>query len=239
MGLLDLFKLAKLVIEAYEDSARSTPVGEPFEVQYNPESLSLRHESVFQGRQGALTSSAQARFSHSPPKSLSVNLVIDGTGVDHFGIELLASPPTVAERIQTFLDLCYRIQGDIHEPAYLKLLWGKGVLEPSFDCRLKSVDINYTSFERDGSPLHAELACAFVEDLHPPKRAARDRTSSPDLSHERVVVAGDTLPLLCREIYGSTKHYLRVAEVNGLDGFRQLEPGTRLVFPPFAPRDEG
>jgi nucleoid-associated protein YgaU len=96
------------------------------------------------------------------------------------------------------------------------------------------VDVKYTAFNRDGSPLHAELSAVFVEDLDPKKKASADRLSSPDLTHMRVVRAGDSLPLLCIEIYGSASHYLRVAEVNALDDFRVLEPGTSLYFPPFA-----
>jgi nucleoid-associated protein YgaU len=99
---------------------------------------------------------------------------------------------------------------------------------------LKSVDINYTTFDADGSPLHAELAAQFLEDLAPKKKSALDNLLSPDLTHRRLVKAGDTLPLLCRDIYGTPEHYLRVAEANGLDDFRHLIPGQELLFPPYA-----
>jgi nucleoid-associated protein YgaU len=105
--------------------------------------------------------------------------------------------------------------------------------EPSFNCRLESVDIKYQAFDRDGAPLHAVLAATFVEQLDPAKRAAADNLSSPDLTHRRVVAEGDTLPLLFRAIYGSPSHYLRVAQVNGLDDFRSLTAGQELIFPPF------
>lgn len=235
MGLTDLFKLSKLTITAFEDSARSKPVGlkNSLEVQYNPETLSMKHESVFQGRQGIATSSAQARFAHGRSELLNVSLVFDGTNVGYMGIELLRPVPTVAARVAQFLQLCFQVNSASHEPSYLKLSWNKGVLGDSFDCRLQSVDIKYTAFNRDGSPLHAELDAVFVEDLDPKKKASKARLSSPDLTHRRVVLAGDTLPLLCSEIYGSSVHYLRVAEVNHLDDFRVLSPGQELIFPPF------
>ncbi|PON10328.1 hypothetical protein C2W62_50650, partial [Candidatus Entotheonella serta] len=72
----------------------------------------------------------------------------------------------------------------------------------------------------------------FGEDLHPTKRARKEGKSSPDLSHTRLVKRGDTLPLLTKEIYGTSSHYLRVAQVNGLDDFRNLTPGQTLFFPP-------
>ena len=237
MPLDNLFKLDKLTITAYGKPERNgKPLHEPVEVQYNPESLSLTHANVFQDAQGWGTSSAQARFAYSRSSQLNVNLVFDGTHVDSFGLEILGGVPTVAKRVKDFLETCYHLVGTIHEPAYLKLSWGQGVLGNSFDCRLMSVTINYTAFDRNGAPLHAELAAVFMEDIDPAKKASMDRLSSPDLTHRRVVRAGDTLPLLCREIYGSALHYLRVAEVNGLDDFRELHPGQELIFPPFERR---
>jgi hypothetical protein len=232
MGLSNIFKLSKLRIEGFRDDKRSDRIGE-IEVQYNPESLSLKHETAFQSKQGITTSSARARFSHSRSKLLNVSLVFDGTNVDLFGIQLLRAPKPVGKRVKEFLDVCYHVKSDTHEPAYLKLSWDQSVIGPGFDCRLQSVDINYTSFDRDGSPLHATLAAVFVEDVEANKRAAIDKLSSPDLTHRRVVKAGDTLPLLCREIYGTADHYLRVAAVNELDDVRVLEVGRELIFPPY------
>jgi len=48
------------------------------------------------------------------------------------------------------------------------------------------------------------------------------------------VRSGDTLPMLSKEVYGSPNHYLRLAQVNQLDDFRNLTPGQRIVFPPLA-----
>jgi hypothetical protein len=230
MALGDLFKLAKLTLTAYKTAERRPleRLGE-LEVQFNPESLTIKHEVVSESGQSLGSSSAEAKFSHRRSQLLNVSLVFDGTNVG----DLLIPSPSVATRVQELLRLCYQMHSETHEPAYLRLTWSKGVLGPGFDCRLQSVDIKYTTFNRDGSPLHAELAAVFVEALEVNKRHSLDRLSSPDLSHRRVVRSGDTLPLLCREIYGSNVHYLRVAEVNGLDDFRVLVPGRELFFPPF------
>ena len=102
----------------------------------------------------------------------------------------------------------------------------------NFFCRLASVNVSYTSFHRDGTPLRAELDINLVSDQNVKKRLAEENKSSPDLTHHRVVKSGDTLPLLAKEIYGSAGHYLRVAQVNNLDDFRNLTPGQELFFPP-------
>ena len=176
-----------------------------------------------------------------------MELIFDGSGVDvdAFGgtnLDVSAAGParrrSVGDQVKAFLRTCYDVRSDTHEPARLRLTWDKGVLGANFECRLQSVDVHYTSFDRDGSPLRAELSAVFVEAVDPSKKAAMARLSSPDLTHRRVVVAGDTLPLLCDEIYGSAAHYLRVAEVNGLDDFRMLKPGQELSFPPFARQED-
>jgi nucleoid-associated protein YgaU len=65
-----------------------------------------------------------------------------------------------------------------------------------------------------------------------PTRVATAQDQSPDLTHVRLLRAGDSLPLLCHRIYGDAARCVQVAQANGLDSFRELEPGTRVVFPP-------
>jgi nucleoid-associated protein YgaU len=241
VSLGNLFKLAKLTIKSFEDIERQKPLrvglrgSNALEVMYNPETLSTKHASVFQQKRGVGSGATPAHWLHSGSRELSVKLIFDGTSVSSFGIDQLLGIPTVAELVAAFLKLCFRVEPKSHEPAYLTLVWGTGVLgAEGFECRAESVDIQYTLFDRDGSPLRAELNCKFVEAVDAAKKSAQLRLSSPDLTHYRVVKAGDTLPLLCREVYGSAEHYLRVAAVNGLDDFRTLEPGLELMFPPFA-----
>jgi len=233
MSFGDLFKLAKLTIAGYKDADRRDPPIGTFTAQYNPETLSMSYESSFLAQPGVGPTAPDSRFSHIRPQRLSVDLVLDGTRVGYMGVELLGHVPTVAEQVSKFLSICYYINGETHEPSYLKVSWDRGVLGPSFNCRLESVQIHYVAFERDGSPLHANLTAVFVEQMAAQAKAASAGLSSPDLTHRRVVVAGDTLPLLCREIYGSASHYLRVAQANQLDDFRDLTPGQELIFPPF------
>jgi hypothetical protein len=231
MGITSLFKLSKLTIRAYKTEKRQgADLLKRFEVQYNPETLLIHHETEFQ----RAVRRSHSRYTHTRAKTLDVDLIFDGTQVEHWGVELLRPQTTVAERVKNFLRTCYVRHGETHEPAHLTLSWDKGLFAGAgYDCRLKSVDIQYTAFNRDGSPLHAELKAQFEESIDEKKKAAQDRLASPDLTHTRTVLAGDTLPQLCIAIYGSAAHYLRVAEVNGLDDFRVLSPGQELIFPPY------
>nr|VFK08741.1 MAG: hypothetical protein BECKLPF1236B_GA0070989_100417 [Candidatus Kentron sp. LPFa] len=238
MALGNLFKLEKLKISAYPNEARMGPLNrnDTISVMFNPASFSTKHCNFFNKQPVMNGSAGLVKYSRSASDKLTLDLVIDGAGVGDMGvmrvlggkIEKLGKTKSVAEQIDEFLDLCFRMDGEIHEPKFLKIQWGEGELK-DFDCRLESVDITYTSFERNGAPLRAELSTVFVEDVDASRKPEK---SSPDLSHARVIKSGDTLPLLCNEIYGSMAHYPRVAEINNLDDFRNLIPGHRIIFPP-------
>jgi hypothetical protein len=237
MGLLNLFKLEKLRIEAYTDERRKTPADpRSMEVMFNPSTYKRRHEIEYaaRSRQGINMPSRPARYSYTPPGDVSFQLVFDGTGVNYTGAEQLArtlSGASVKKDIAKFEKLCLRMNGDIHEPNFLVVRWG----DFTFPGRLKTLDITYKLFDEGGDPLRAELDVTFVEDKSTSTILREANKNSPDLTHVRIVKSGDTLPLLCREIYGSSSYYLRVAADNGLDDFRNLIPGQKLNFAPLQP----
>ncbi|HET9398851.1 MAG TPA: hypothetical protein VFO45_08545 [Sphingomicrobium sp.] len=233
MAFPDLFKLEKLKIQAFSDRNRSIRAGE-IEAMFNPTTINQRHGISYHdsveigGRQ-------VARFKRAQPSTLDVQLLFDGTGVDQIGLlTLFGKNQTVGERIADLLKICYVVHGDIHEPNFLTVTWGQFLKAPNggFRGRLSDLSINYASFERDGSPLRAQCDLSLVADDELQRQAGFDPFSSPDLTHSRLARAGDTLPLLTAEIYGSERHVLEVARHNDLDHFRELEPGRELLFPP-------
>jgi nucleoid-associated protein YgaU len=231
MPFPNLFKLEKLKISAFEDVERTKEkeIKPAFEAMFNPQSQSygIRYKH---GR-GLWGATQSATFVREDPSSLRLTLLLDGTGVEKLGlVNLISSPQTVQDRIEHFLNIAYRSQSPTHEPSFLTVKWGA----LDFPCRLTSVTINYTSFDRDGSALRAELDITLALDEEFKKQQARLSFSSPDVSHARVVRGGDTLPLMTQAVYGSMAPLLRVARVNGLDHIRGLAPGQTLIFPPLA-----
>lgn len=224
---LPFFKLEKLTIVSHTNKKRNGP-GETFEVMFNPESYSLSYENVYSRKQGINTSGREAQYSMSKPERLKLKLVMDGTGVDLFGVEHVFKSYDVNKEIDRFLKLTSYMNGKIHEPKYLTLKWGDLI----FKCRLGSVQVTYSLFGRSGIPLRAELDTEFFGDLEESERLKKEDKNSPDLTHYRIVEAHDELPLMCESIYGSSRYYVYVAKANNLDDFRNLEPGQEIYFPP-------
>lgn len=222
---LSLFKLEKLKIQVFATRKRSGMPQETFLAMFNPESYSRSHVNVFNNAQAINSSSRSARYSMSRPENLTLKIVLDGTGVIRPNPLMAGS---VSKEVERFLELTSYMDGDIHEPRFLTILWG----DLHFKCRLKSVTINYTLFDNSGLPLRAELDTVFVADLDDKERIRKENKNSPDLTHRRMVRAHDTLPLMCEKIYGSAEYVTQVARANDLDSFRDIAPGQELYFPP-------
>ena len=221
------FKLQKLTITAYDKVDRAAPSMPPFEAMFNPESYTQNFETEYDARQGIGTNPPELEFMAIRAQDLNLTLILDGTGASEMGPARLLSK-SVHQRIEDFKKTAYNMNGTTHQPNFLTLRWGK----LSFPCRLRSLSINYTLFNRDGTPLRAELSTTFVSDAPSKKQNALTAKSSPDLTHLRTINAGDTLPGKTDEIYNNPGLYIQVAKANKLNNFRRLNMGQQLTFPP-------
>lgn len=226
MELPNPFKSQKLTIIAISTPGKKELHGKSFEVMFNPSEFSLTYRNRLEVHKGFYPAEATPKQAGQDPQYFTIKIILDGTGVADtsllgaIGLGLLGK--SVKERVKEFMDLCYDIQESKHSSNLLFIYWG--II--SFSGYLSTVSINYTLFDQGGDPLRAELNAEFLAVTTPVQ------LSSPDLTHTREIKAGDTLPLLAKEIYGSSRYYLLVAEANQLDDFRNLQPGTKLYFPP-------
>ncbi|MEI7869478.1 MAG: hypothetical protein WCI11_16440 [Candidatus Methylumidiphilus sp.] len=210
--------LTKLKISSYTNIERTA---DPlfFEAQFNPESLSTKFTTKYDKPQGIGESGKVLTYINNPPMEMKLKLVLDN---------IFDKDKDIKNRVEDFLKNTWVPHSDPHQPRYLKFEWA-GI---NFPCRLGSVDIKYTRFGRTGVPTAAELDIVLLGDDEKNRRILKDNFSSPDLTHLRIVRSGDTLPLLCQDIYGDSCYYPVVALANDLDDFRNLQPGTKLYFPP-------
>ena len=213
--------LEKLLIKAYDKPDYSgQPLGE-FKSFINPNEITLAYEMEYDAAQGSGTTGSRMNFKKLKPGDLSLTFFIDGTGAN--------GPPIEVQQMVEEFQTVTGYNGKIHRPNYLKVTWGTLQVKR---CVLKSASIAYKLFASDGVPLRAVITAVFVECADDKTRVAKAQDKSSDLTHKRVVRAGETLPLLCHRIYGNAGLYLRVAAANGLDNFRDLQPGTAVFFPP-------
>jgi LysM repeat protein len=197
------------------------PPARQFEAYVNPSEITYSYEGEYAAQSGVGTTSSRMEFKRMKPGDLSLSFFIDGTGANGREVH-------VQEEIAKFQAVA-GYSGQIHRPHYLEVAYGK---VPPRRCVLKSASIAYKLFRSDGIPLRAVISATFTENSDDTTRVATAQDKSADLTHVRLVKAGDTLPGLCETIYGEPRMYLEVARANGLDNFRALPAGLRLRFPP-------
>ncbi len=135
---------------------------------------------------------------------------------------------SIQEMIDALRKMVYNFDGNAHESPIVEITWGS----THFNGRLSSMDTKYVLFDKNGSPIRAEVDLKFFVFKTFKEIEAEARKSSPDLTHIIEVKSGDTLPNLCYKVYKDPSYYMQVARINHLSNFCFLKPGTRLVFPP-------
>jgi hypothetical protein len=219
--MADRGTLEKLMVLAYETPDYSgNSIGE-FKAFINPNEITLSYEMEYDSSQGSGTTNSRMEFKKVKPGDMSLTFFLDGTGAN--GV-----PVDVQQQIARFQSVT-GYNGKIHRPNYLKVVWGTLQVKR---CVLKSASIAYKLFRPDGVPLRAVITANFTDNSDDQTRVALAQDESPDLTHIRLVKAGDTLPALCYQVYGDPSFYPQVAAANRLTEFRRIAPGTRLIFPP-------
>ena len=217
----------KVTILAFDNEAMSEPSVGKFELPINPENYSRSLVVQLEDSQPQGGGGNNPKNSKSKPEEIKLDFFFDNTNTVQ-GNHLNGTP--VSEQIKAFVDLVYAHDGKIHQPRFLKLCWGDLV----FKCKLKDLSINYTLFASSGNPLRAKLSGTFQGFMEPELRVLLDDHQSPDLTHIRLVKEGDALHRMTFDIYGSEKHFLKVAAANQLTSPRILRANQKrqIIFPP-------
>jgi len=222
--------VTKVKIIPFSDQEFRQPVdsdAKPYLLPVNPETYSQSFKIDLDERRGHGNQKTNPRFKSTKPEEFKIEFILDGTGV----MEGYHNPDklNVHDQFETFKKVVYDMSGEIHRPHFLQISWGK----LTFQCILKSLEANFTLFDKEGLPLRAKLNCTFLDFVAQKERTAKERTNSPDLSHVRLAKEGDRLDLMTYHIYKDSKYLLQIAKANGFTSLRNLKPGINIVFPPF------
>lgn len=211
----------KLLIKAYKNIKyeESDKLGE-LTVQINPESYKLGKSVLFAPREKVANAAQTPGFKRYSPSTLSFDVIFDGTGVIPTGGK------SVNDRIKALDGLIYLMVGATREPSYVIIAWG----DFNFYGRLSKADYAYTLFKPNGAPLRAKVSLSFTDALSVEEEQALKAQKAAQGEY-KIVTADQTLPEMCQEVYNNAGYAGLIANINGLDGFRDLKPGTQIWFP--------
>ncbi|WP_448699247.1 hypothetical protein ACFGVR_19960 [Mucilaginibacter sp. AW1-3] len=215
--------LVKLKIEGFADPACVAQKKGEISAFINPATYARNFTAVYENTPETDASAPTQIFKRVGTSDLKLSFFVDGTGIVPLG-----TFANVDAYVDAFTSLVCGFQGTMHRPYYLLITWGR----LTFTCVCTHADVTYTLFTPDGNALRANIEATFTESIDYKTKAKAAGRSSPDLTHMRVVKAGDTLPLMTFRIYGDSKYYIQVAKRNGLSNFNAIKPGDVLYFHP-------
>lgn len=222
----------KLTIIGYGNKEFTDRIDE-ISVQINPSTLTYSKGISYSGGENSGTSVPAKNFDAAKPTSLNFDFIFDETGVIPLQIPSDVpgkdtTPTTIIETVNLFEKVAYSIDNETHRPNYLIVNWGSFV----FKGQLDSVNYEYSLFRQNGSPLRVKISTTIEGYMDPLTEARTVGRNSPDLTRRITIRAGESIPMWCMKIYGDATYCYDIAIVNGLSGFRNVEPGTELTFPP-------
>lgn len=210
-----------------DSSGKASATSDKYLVMLNPKDYQVSKNINYSKKCAFGQIGSDNKFQSISPQDLNISFTIDGTGAVPVS-ESGGKAVVVKDNIKSLESIVYDYQGKDHRPSTVKIVWGTLL----YYGNLKSMDVKYILFKSDGTPLRAEISLKFISFMGSVEEEKIENKSSPDMTHIVHVKAGDTLPLLCNRIYEDSSYYIEVAKVNGLINFRNLEPGTKIIFPP-------
>jgi Contractile injection system tube protein len=252
MTLPALGNLEKMSIEVFDKvECTGLPLKTIF-VQLNPEKYTIKHNVVFFEGQPIGAAGTSLEFNKIEGEDVSFDFVFDSSGVIPPGkivdgkgssmslletvkdtLQSKVNNPfdevkSVDVEVEEFRKLLMGYIGSTHQISYLLLIWGNYRL----NCRLKSMDIEYSLFRKDGRPIRAKVKCVFKGTVSYEVMVAEQNKMSPDITHERTLEMNSKISLMAENIYENPNYYIDVSNHNGLLSFRNSTTGQVLLFPP-------
>jgi LysM repeat protein len=201
------------------------PFTDHIEVSFNPSSIRYTATpQYYQVKNNDSEYGYRMYYTGNIASSLTMDLLFDTT----------TSGDSVQEKFIDFLVELTRPEEDSDppQPPQCKFVWGdftKGDFL-SFNAVVANLQVNYTYFLANGTPIRAEVDITFKEpdDV----TGGTNPTSRSEARKVWTVVQGQTLDWIAFKEYGDSSAWRHIARANNLQNPRALRPGTVLRLPP-------
>ncbi|WP_080416988.1 hypothetical protein [Burkholderia ubonensis] len=220
--------LTKLTIRGYTDRELNNFLGSVV-AMFNPDSLRLSYRATYTPNNFINSNTQSNTYQSASPGALYFELIFDA--------RMPGSTRPLEKQLTELHELCYAVEPASSEPHFLCLSWGKlpmgGGLGLEFIGRCTDFSINYTLFDRDGTPLRAIVSLSLTADASLTLQNAKAKQKSPPVAVFHVPDES-SLPLIAALAGASLKggiDYLTLADSNDLDTLNAIEPGQTLVAP--------
>lgn len=206
-------------------------------IQYNPTELSFEKQTQLAEITIPGLDAPIQQFVRGNAEKLTLEIFCDTTD-DGTGV----GARSVTEETDKYYQLA-KIVPTRHAPPTVTFYWndrfpGADLDEKwgnqrrnSFTGVAESVRQRFTMFSVEGVPLRATVTLVLREFRPIEEQLHQLNLSSPDRTHSHVLRAGETLPAIAARYYDRPGEWRRLADANGIEDPRRLQPGRVLEVP--------
>lgn len=214
------FERAKLEIEG----------GSPLECWFNPSQSSIAKANEWTARPVVGSSLTASKFAGGQARELTIELLFDAEPDK----DVIAVADTLFQIMEVDPALA-RGRRNAARPPIVTLKWGTVT---SFKAVCRNLNVTFTLFKPDGSPIRAQATLTLVQvekdqrsGRGTPARAQNPTTRSDPKLRSHVVRAGDSLQSIAFEHLGDATRWRDLALHNDIDDPLAVPLGLRLEIP--------
>ena len=210
---------------------KNLDTGEVIRCQFNPTEYTIQKSNTWQPKPVVGKNVPKLEFGGGGARVLNIELLLDSfenQGQDVRGdVEKLWKLTMITEAAKNTTTNRSR-------PPLVLLQWG-GTW--SFKAVVTSLNVRYTLFREDGSPVRAMASLSLQEAEDVSDQPGTNPTSYSEPGYKRRLVRPrDSLALIAYEEYGDATLWRHLAKANNLDDPTDLKPGDLLAIPPLVHR---
>jgi hypothetical protein len=203
--------------------------GEQYTFMYNPETLTLNESAGWGWEKKNGDAAKSLTYSGRETSDFSVQLLVDTT-------RDMLTPPVkagqdVRKHITFLLSLLENTDDNKGRPPFCCFDWGGTRL--SVVGVVKSLNVTYTLFMPEGTPVRAKVDLVIMQIKSPKNNfPPQNPTSRSEARKTYIVREGDRLDWIAYQEYGNSAHWRHIAETNGIDDPFNLRTGQVLKLTP-------
>jgi nucleoid-associated protein YgaU len=194
------------------------PIPIPMPLQFKPEELTFSKAGKWIQKPGSLKNASDTVYGGGEPEELDLDLFFDETDTQ-LDVRVHTTPLRMLATRNFLFD----------KPPLVMFMWGTVTSKMSYVSR---VDVTYTFFRPDGTPLRAKVKVHLKEWHDKLLSLAQNPTTRSEARKTWVVTEGQTLDWIAYQEYNDPAHWRHIAEVNNLDDPLALRPGQILKLTP-------
>jgi hypothetical protein len=204
-----------------------TETKKKIEFMFNPQDLEFSKSTTWGANDTPGSNAPQLQFNSGGSVEFSLTALFDSTAD--------GKPVTkITDELYKLTVTDKSIKGtkedrNMARPPWVQFHWGK---MRSFKAVVTKLDLKFTYFTADGTPLRASVTMSFRQYMDEGTLAPQNPTSgTPNPGQIRKVESGQYLDTLADEIYGDSSKWRQIADANGIDDPLAIPAGRSLIIP--------